>query len=41
MKPHMPTAPEHLSSALRFDAAFWAANEARIKERFAAWRSGG
>ena len=39
MKPHMPTAPEHLGSALRLDAAFWAANEAKLKERFLAWRS--
>ncbi|KAB2850419.1 MAG: extracellular solute-binding protein, partial [Hyphomicrobiaceae bacterium] len=41
MKPHLPTAPEYLAGALRFDTEFWAANEARLKERFLAWRSGG
>lgn len=41
MKPHLPTAPDNLAGGIKLDAAFWAANESRLNERFTAWRKGG
>lgn len=35
---HLPTAPDNLANALRFDAVWWAANEARLAARLEAWR---
>jgi putative spermidine/putrescine transport system substrate-binding protein len=37
---HLPTTPANLAGALRFDAAWWAANEARLAARLEAWRQG-
>lgn len=40
MMPYLPTATENLKRALRFDSAWWQANEAKIKPRFEAWLDG-
>ena len=37
MAPHLPTAPENLTSALAIDVDFWAENDVELIERFAAW----
>jgi putative spermidine/putrescine transport system substrate-binding protein len=40
MMPYLPTAAENFRRALRFDSAWWDANERRIRPRFDAWRDG-
>lgn len=37
MKPHMPTNPENLKTAISKDAEFWANNGDSLSERFNAW----
>lgn len=37
VKPHLPTAFPNMKTALRLDADWWAANQARLNERFEAW----
>lgn len=37
MKPHMPTNPEHMQTAIVKDVAFWADNGDSLAERFNAW----
>jgi len=37
LAPFMPTAPANFSSAVRFDAKWWAANESRLQTAFNAW----
>jgi len=37
MKPHMPTNPENLKTAIPKDAVFWADNGDSLSERFNAW----
>jgi len=37
MKPHMPTNPEHMESAIRKDIEFWATHGDTLAERFNAW----
>nr|WP_246479923.1 extracellular solute-binding protein [Kaustia mangrovi] len=37
MKPHMPTSPENLKTAVRFDTTFWADYGDALEERFNAW----
>ena len=41
MKPHMPTNPENLKSAIRFNVEFWADYGDALEERFNAWVAGG
>ncbi len=36
----LPTAPEHLETALRFDQGWWEKHGAEIEKRFDAWREG-
>ncbi len=40
MMPYLPTAAENFRRALRFDSAWWDANEKKIRPRFDAWRDG-
>jgi putative spermidine/putrescine transport system substrate-binding protein len=40
MKPYLPTSEQNFVQALNFDGAFWRANEAALKERFAGWIEG-
>ncbi|MGF1620155.1 MAG: extracellular solute-binding protein [Rhodomicrobiaceae bacterium] len=40
MKPYLPTSEGNFVQALNFDGAFWRANEATLKERFAGWIEG-
>ena len=40
MKPHMPTSPENLETAIRFDVQFWADYGDSLEERFNAWIAG-
>lgn len=40
MTPYLPTAAANFRRALKMDAAWWAANEAKIKPRFQAWLDG-
>ncbi|AXC50866.1 ABC transporter substrate-binding protein [Paracoccus suum] len=40
MAPHMPTAPEHLETAVFDDPEFWADHDAELTERFNAWLAG-
>ncbi len=37
MKPHMPTNPSHMETAIVKDVAFWANNGDTLSERFNAW----
>lgn len=37
LAPYLPTSPQNLARALQIDAAWWAANEARVKPLFEAW----
>lgn len=37
MKPHMPTNPEHMETAIVKDVEFWADNGDALSERFNAW----
>ena len=37
MKPHMPTNPENLKTAVAFDVNFWTDYGDSLEERFAAW----
>ena len=41
MKPHMPTTPAHLESAIRKDADWYARTRSLLKERFDAWLAQG
>lgn len=41
MKPHMPTTPAHLETAIRKDADWYARTRDRLNERFDAWLAGG
>ncbi len=38
MKPYLPTAPEHLKKALKFDEAWWSEHGEELANRFQAWR---
>lgn len=40
MKPHMPTNPENLETAIPFDVQFWADYGDALEERFNAWVAG-
>lgn len=40
MKPHMPTNPENLKTAIPFDVQFWADYGDALEERFNAWVAG-
>ena len=40
MKPHMPTNPENLKTAIPFDVQFWADYGDSLEERFNAWVAG-
>ncbi|MBK4216995.1 ABC transporter substrate-binding protein [Paracoccus caeni] len=40
MGPHMPTNPEHMSTAVMDDPEFWADHDAELSERFNAWLAG-
>lgn len=37
LKPHLPTTPENLEGAVRFDSEWWAANQERMNARFERW----
>jgi len=39
MAPHMPTAPENLTTAIQNDFYFWADNQDELNERFNVWLS--
>lgn len=41
MKPHMPTTPAHLETAIRKDADWYARTRAQLNERFDAWLAAG
>lgn len=41
MKPHMPTTPAHLETAIRKDADWYARTRDRLNERFDAWLASG
>jgi putative spermidine/putrescine transport system substrate-binding protein len=38
MKSYLPTAPDHLKKALKFDAAWWSEHGEELGNRFQAWR---
>lgn len=38
MKSYLPTAPDHLKKALKFDAAWWSEHGEELANRFKAWR---
>lgn len=38
--PFLPTAPQNLATALRYDEAFWAKHGKRLEDTFAAWLKG-
>ncbi|TBN39499.1 ABC transporter substrate-binding protein [Paracoccus subflavus] len=40
MAPHMPTNPEHMTTAVMDDPEFWADHDAELTERFNAWLAG-
>ena len=40
MKPHMPTSPENLKTAIGFNVQFWTDYGDALEERFNAWVSG-
>lgn len=40
MAPHMPTEPEHLTTAVVDDPEFWADHDAELSERFNSWLAG-
>jgi putative spermidine/putrescine transport system substrate-binding protein len=40
MRPYLPTHKPNFEGALAFDSAWWAANEAALRDRFAAWQEG-
>lgn len=40
MSPHLPTAPQNMTSALFVDPAFWADHETELRARFTAWLGG-
>ena len=37
MAPHLPTAPQNMTNAVREDAEWWADHQDEMNERFAAW----
>ncbi len=37
MAPHLPSTPENMATALRYDAIWWADNQDEMNERFSAW----
>jgi putative spermidine/putrescine transport system substrate-binding protein len=39
MQPFLPTTPEHLAHALKFDQRWWDAHGQAIAQRFASWRA--
>lgn len=41
VKPYLPTSPDNMKNALRYDSKWWAANIDSIRERFDAWISEG
>ncbi|WP_299838699.1 ABC transporter substrate-binding protein [uncultured Paracoccus sp.] len=40
MGPHMPTNPDHMTSAVMDDPEFWADHDAELSEQFNAWLAG-
>lgn len=40
MAPNMPTAPEHMTTAVIEDPAFWADHDAELTDRFNSWLAG-
>ena len=40
MAPHMPTNPDHMTSAVMDDPEFWADHDAELTERFNSWLAG-
>ncbi len=38
MKTYLPTAPDHLKKALKFDAAWWSEHGEELANRFKSWR---
>lgn len=41
MAPHMPTSPEHMTTAVMDDPEFWADHSAELAERFNSWLAAG
>ena len=37
IKPHLPTAPDNMATALQTDAAWWATHHEELSEKFEAW----
>ena len=41
MAPHMPTNPDHMTTAVMDDPEFWADHSAELSERFNSWLAAG